>query len=111
MSQYIRFWYRFDANADRGWRDRVGSFLRILATRIDGRRALAIRIKTSSPLSEKTKQKIISRGLDHMSELVEGELRMDALEAVMRERRPELWSNDRSDSLPAPTVARRNVLR
>lgn len=84
---------RFNTNVDKTLRHRVGSFLRLLATRIDGRGSVAMEFDCWPALPITDVQERVQSGLDRIYELLVEAWHARCSEAVMRVRHPELFED------------------
>lgn len=80
-------------NTDQGLLDRLGSALRMLAMRIDGRISLAIEIHTIPRVPPKQLAACISRAMDDMGRYIKIEHEAEVENAALRKIHPELFEN------------------
>lgn len=78
-----------------GWRRRVAAWLRRRADRLDGRRSLAVLVKTDPALPDEEVACIIKAGLDFVYEHIRAATREAADEAILRHARPDLYEDER----------------
>lgn len=72
-------------------RDQIGSWLRMLAQRIDGRYALAMRINSNPPLSSDARNDVMLKGVEHMFRLFKQSVIDECKEKVLPDVRPDLF--------------------
>jgi len=91
----VRWRYTFRANAaPRGWRDRVGDFLRRLAGRVDRRVSVAFEMTTSPALTTKRKSDCFKKGIQVIEDSIISELKEASVEVAMRAHCPELYEQE-----------------
>ncbi|WP_153116033.1 hypothetical protein [Rhodocyclus tenuis] len=74
----------FQVNVAKSIRDRLGQWLRDVATRIDGRHSLEISIVTAPPISHEDEVAIIHHGLKAMSWAVTDSAQNAATESILQ---------------------------
>lgn len=83
--------YRVAINERGGWRLNLGNLLRRVATRLDGRRSLAIDIRTAPALSSQQADQCIEQAVRCLSKAVATETHHELGEQVLQWRFPELY--------------------
>lgn len=66
----------------RGWRQRLGGWLRTLAQRLDGRTSLAIEMHSNLPLSAAERREIIHKGGEFMHRLLREQAILEVCDAA-----------------------------
>lgn len=83
--------WSFRVNKHLSSKERIGAFLRDLATRIDGRWSLAIRIETAPKISLSEEVACVKHGLAAMEFAIEDSARVAACEALMEAHPTVKW--------------------
>lgn len=78
--------------AGAGLRSLIAWQLRALADRLDKHRSVAARISTTPALSRRVKTEYVTRGMAHSHRLIEESVRAQALDDLMFEHCPSLYS-------------------
>lgn len=79
----------------RGWRQRLAFALRRLASRLDGRWTLAVRIDSDPPLTPTQQHQCILAGVKAMHRAVHGEVQLEAQDELLSHLLPRLWERTR----------------
>lgn len=80
--------------AGAGLRSLIAWQLRALADRLDKHRSLAMRISTDSAISRRVETECITRGMAHSQRLIEESASAQAVEDLIREHCPGLYSEE-----------------
>lgn len=79
-------------NVSRTRRERIGGWLRRLASRIDGRVNLALAVDSCPPLGAIDRACAVRSGIEHMARGLQAMAVAEADELVLRRTRPELYA-------------------
>lgn len=79
----VSYSYTLGANHDRSFRDKVGTFIRDLADKLDGRRSVAVTMSSNPPLSDAQTREVVLFGVEQMREALRIEVSHTALESLV----------------------------
>lgn len=92
MTFSVKWRYQFVVNGKpQNWREKLAAYLRKLAGRVDGRVTAAIKISTHPDIGRQNKARCINKGFEHAQRMIEGEVKIVALERAMRLHMPQLY--------------------
>mgnify|MGYP000179455625 CR=1 FL=1 len=93
------FYYKYSVNGKaKSWRDWLGNCLRSIASRIDHRESLGVRIESVPELPIKTKRECITFGFQQMKFALHSEVQALGQEQVLQEAMPELYEKDEGNA-------------
>ena len=74
-------------------RERLGSWLRKIADRIDGRRTLTVTIDSFPALSHEIEEDVVAKGIDHMRRCLKDAVEDECREALYRSVLPAFFKD------------------
>lgn len=89
----IKYKWMFEAGLGSTVRERIGNFIRSMASRIDGRVSVAITIESDPELPMLDKVMCVEHGLKHASRLFEKAVRLKCVDNKMPEVTPNLFED------------------
>ena len=87
-----RYNFTFSCNAPaRHWRDRAASWLRRLATLLDGRKTLAIEMHSMPSIPQAVEVEVVTKGLEHMRRLFANSVENECIETLLKQVAPDVF--------------------